>query len=444
MDLKKNDLINWFVEGCKPKELFRIGTEHEKFVYKMENLKPVSYEEPSGIKNILESLVNYGWEEIREESHLIALKKDKQSITLEPGGQLELSGAPLENIHQTCSEVNEHLRQVKLVGKDLNIGFLGVGARLEGKLSSNLWMPKPRYKIMREYMPKVGTKGLEMMADTCTVQVNLDYSSEEDMRRKLKTSFILQPIVTALFSSSPIEKMKISKFISRRAAIWFDVDKDRCGIPKFIFKNNLGFEDWVDYALKVPMYFVRRNGKYINCAGDSFEKFMDGKLDQLPNERPTLLDWEDHLSTIFTEIRLKKFIEFRGADTGPWASLCALPALWVGLLYDDEALNEAESLASSWTPEMYNKAYSEVPIKGMDLIINNNSIKDYAKELIKISKKGLKNRKMLDSSGNDETGYLNQLEEIAYSGKNQAAEMLYIWNNNKDSAIREIYKRYSY
>ena len=444
MTLQKNDLINWFTEGCKPKKLFRIGTEHEKFVYRMDNLQPVSYDESSGIKNILKSLVSYGWEEVNEEGNLIALKKDKQSITLEPGGQLELSGAPLENIHQTCGEVYEHLRQVKLVGKDLNVGFLGVGARLEGKLSPDLWMPKPRYKIMREYMPKVGNHGLEMMADTCTVQVNLDYSSEEDMIRKLKTSFILQPIVTALFASSPIEKMKISKFISRRAAIWFDVDNDRCGTPKFIFENNLGFEAWVDYALKVPMYFVKRNGNYINCAGDSFEKFMDGELKQLPNERPTLLDWEDHLSTIFTEIRLKRFIEFRGADTGPWRSLCALPALWVGLLYDSEALNEAESFANSWTLEMYNKAYSEVPIKGMDLVINNNSIKDYAKELITIAKKGLKNRKIYDSSGNDETGYLNQLEEIVYSGKNQATEMLSIWNDNNKEAINKIYERYSY
>ena len=444
MTLQKNDLINWFTEGCKPKKLFRIGTEHEKFVYRMDNLQPVSYDESSGIKNILKSLVSYGWEEVNEEGNLIALKKDKQSITLEPGGQLELSGAPLENIHQTCSEVYEHLRQVKLVGKDLNVGFLGVGARLEGKLSPDSWMPKPRYKIMREYMPKVGNHGLEMMADTCTVQVNLDYSSEEDMIRKLKTSFILQPIVTALFASSPIEKMKISKFISRRAAIWFDVDNDRCGTPKFIFENNLGFEAWVDYALKVPMYFVKRNGNYINCAGDSFEKFMDGELKQLPNERPTLLDWEDHLSTIFTEIRLKRFIEFRGADTGPWRSLCALPALWVGLLYDSEALNEAESFANSWTLEMYNKAYSEVPIKGMDLVINNNSIKDYAKELITIAKKGLKNRKIYDSSGNDETGYLNQLEEIVYSGKNQATEMLSIWNDNNKEAINKIYERYSY
>ena len=444
MSLQKNDLINWFVEGCKPKKLFRIGTEHEKFVYKIDSLQPVSYNESSGIKNILKSLVSYGWEEINEEGNLIALKKEKQSITLEPGGQLELSGAPLENIHQTCSEVYEHLRQVKLVGEDLNVGFLGVGARLEGRLSSDLWMPKPRYKIMREYMPKVGTLGLEMMADTCTVQVNLDYSSEEDMKRKLKTSFILQPIVTALFASSPIEQMKISKFMSRRAAIWFDVDKDRCGTPKFIFENNLGFEAWVDYALKVPMYFVKRNGRYINCAGGSFEKFMEGELKQLPNERPTLLDWEDHLSTIFTEIRLKKFIEFRGADTGPWGSLCALPALWVGLLYDSEALNEAESFANSWTLEMYNKAYKEVPLKGMDLVINNNSIKDYAKELIAISKKGLKNRKMHDSSGNDETGYLNQLEEIAHSGKNQASEMLSIWNDNNEEGIKKIYEKYSY
>ena len=229
-----------------------------------------------------------------------------------------------------------------------------------------------------------------------------------------------------------------------RAAIWFDVDKDRCGTPKFIFENNLGFEAWVDYALKVPMYFVKRNGRYINCAGGSFEKFMEGELKQLPNERPTLLDWEDHLSTIFTEIRLKKFIEFRGADTGPWGSLCALPALWVGLLYDSEALNEAESFANSWTLEMYNKAYKEVPLKGMDLVINNNSIKDYAKELIAISKKGLKNRKMYDSSGNDETGYLNQLEEIAHSGKNQATEMLSIWNDNNEEGIKKIYEKYSY
>ena len=253
MSLNKTDLIKWFEDGCKPKHLFRIGTEHEKFVYKLDTLKPVSYNEASGIKNILKSLTRFGWQEVNEEGNLIALKKDNQSITLEPGGQLELSGAPLENIHQTCNEVNEHLKQVKAVGDELNVGFLGVGARLEGKLSSDLWMPKPRYKIMRNYMPQVGNLGLEMMADTCTVQVNLDYSSEQDMSRKLKTSFILQPIVTALFASSPIENMKKSEYISRRAAIWFNVDKNRCGTPDFIFNKDLGFESWVDYALNVPM-----------------------------------------------------------------------------------------------------------------------------------------------------------------------------------------------
>ena len=442
MNLKKIDLIKWFEAGCKPKNLFRIGTEHEKFVYKLNSLKPVSYNEPSGIKNILKSLVRFGWVEVSESGNIIALRKDNQSITLEPGGQLELSGAPLENIHQTCSEVNEHLKQVKIIGNELNIGFLGVGARLEGKLASDLWMPKPRYKIMRDYMPLVGNLGLEMMADTCTVQANLDYSSEQDMRRKLKTSFILQPIVTALFASSPIENMKPSKYITRRAAIWFDVDKDRCGTPKFIFDEDLSFESWVDYALKVPMYFIRRNGQYINCAGASFEKFMLGKLEQLSNEKPTILDWEDHLSTIFTEIRLKQYIEFRGADAGPWKSLCALPALWVGLLYDSESLNEAESLAKSWSFDMYKKAYEEVPIKGLDLIINKRSINDHAKDLIAISKRGLKKRNFLDGTGNDESGYLNQLEEITHTGNNQAKKMLSMWNNNEP--LKSIYDHYSY
>ena len=443
MNLKKIDLIKWFEAGCKPKNLFRIGTEHEKFVYKLNTLKPVSYNESSGIKNILKSLVRFGWVEVNEVGNLIALRKDNQSITLEPGGQLELSGAPLENIHQTCSEVNEHLKQVKIIGNELNIGFLGVGARLEGKLSSDLWMPKPRYKIMKDYMPLVGNLGLEMMADTCTVQANLDYSSEQDMRRKLKTSFILQPIVTALFASSPIEKMKPSKYISRRAAIWFDVDKDRCGTPKFIFDEDLSFESWVDYALKIPMYFIRRNGQYINCAGASFEKFMLGKLEQLSNEKPTILDWEDHLSTIFTEIRLKQYIEFRGADAGPWKSLCALPALWVGLLYDSESLNEAESLAKSWSFDMYKKAYEEVPVKGLDLIINKRPINDYAKDLIAISKRGLKKRNFLDGTGNDESGYLNQLEEITHTGNSQAKKMLSMWNNNNEP-LKSIYDHYSY
>ena len=444
MKLNKIDLIKWFEKGCKKKDNFKIGTEHEKFVYKLSNLKPVSYEENSGIKNILLALTRFGWEEVIEGGYLIALKKDKQSITLEPGGQLELSGAPLENIHKTCAEVNDHLNQLKVVGNELDIGYLGIGARIEGQLGKDLWMPKARYDIMKDYMPKVGSLGLEMMADTCTVQVNLDYSSEKDMMRKVKSAFILQPIITALFSSSPFKNMKPSKLLSRRSAIWFDVDKDRCGIPEFIFNKSFGFEDWVDYALNVPMYFAKRNGNYINCAGESFKDFLEGKLSILPNEIATLSDWEDHLSTIFTEVRLKQFIEFRGADTGPWKSLCALPAIWVGLLYDEEALNKTEALANEISFDDYKNMYLKVPFEGLELKVGDKILNDYAKDLISIAKIGLKNRAAIDGAGNDETGYLSYLEKITSSGKSQARDMLDIWHKDNNKFLSNIYKNYSY
>tara|TARA_B100000686_G_scaffold348353_1_gene439203 strand:- start:4823 stop:6157 length:1335 start_codon:yes stop_codon:yes gene_type:complete len=444
MTLSKNDLIDWFEKGSKNEKEYKIGTEHEKFVYKLSNLEPVTYNEKSGIRNILKSLIRFGWKEVIEEGFIIALKKDKQSITLEPGGQLELSGAPLQNIHKTCSEVNDHLDQLKIIGNELKIGFLGIGARIEGKLPNEYWMPKARYNIMKEYMPKVGEFGLEMMADTCTVQVNLDYSSENDMMRKVKSAFILQPIISALFASSSLENMKTSKFLSRRSAIWFDVDKARCGVPEFIFNNNFGFEEWVDYALNVPMYFVRRNGKYINCAGESFKNFMQGNLKSLKNDEASLSDWEDHLSTIFTEVRLKQFIEFRGADAGPWKSLCALPAIWVGMLYNKNALNEIEALANSISRESFIEMYLGGPIEGLSLEINGKKLNDYAKDIISIAKNGLKNRAIKDSAGNDESGYLNQLEEIAFSGKNQAKRMLEIWNEDKENALSKIYKTYSY
>ena len=444
MKLNKIDLIRWFEKGCKKKDNFKIGTEHEKFVYKLSNLKPVSYEENSGIRNILIALTRFGWEEVIEGGYLIALKKDKQSITLEPGGQLELSGAPLENIHKTCAEVNDHLNQLKVIGNELDIGYLGIGARIEGQLEKDLWMPKARYDIMKDYMPKVGSLGLEMMADTCTVQVNLDYSSEKDMMRKVKSAFILQPIITALFSSSPFKNMKPSKLLSRRSAIWFDVDKDRCGIPEFIFNKSFGFEDWVDYALNVPMYFAKRNGNYINCAGESFKDFLEGKLSILPNEIATLSDWEDHLSTIFTEVRLKQFIEFRGADTGPWKSLCALPAIWVGLLYDEEALNKTEALANEISFDDYKNMYLKVPSEGLELKIGDKILNDYAKDLISIAKIGLKNRAAIDGAGNDETGYLSYLEKITSSGKSQARDMLDIWHKDNNKFLSNIYKNYSY
>ncbi len=444
MGLNKKDLIDWFVKGCKSEESFKIGTEHEKFVYKTSNLSPVTYDEESGICNILKSLTRFGWQEVKEGNNLIALKKDEQSITLEPGGQLELSGAPLDNIHKTCREVYEHLEQVKEVGNELNVGFLGIGSRIEGKLANHYWMPKERYKIMKAYMPKVGRLGLDMMADTCTVQVNLDYSSENDMMRKLKIGFLLQPMVTALFASSPFEKMKPSNYISRRSAIWFDVDKDRCGVPEFILNKNFGFEQWVDYALSVPMYFIYRDGKYINCAGESFKDYMSRDSIVLKGYEATIKDWEAHLSTIFTEVRLKQFIEFRGADSGPWKSLCALPALWVGLLYNNDSLDAAEELANSISLDLYEEMYRGVPLSGLDLEIGGRNIKEYAKDMLNIAKIGLRNRSIKDSAGNDETGYLNQLEEVIYTGMNHSKKMLSIWEKDKKNSLETLYKEFSY
>ena len=440
----RRKLIEWFEHGCKSASDFKIGTEHEKFVYIDDTLSPVGYEGETGIKRILQSLAHLGWEEVYEKTNLIALKKNKQSITLEPGGQLELSGAPLSNIHQTCVEVNDHLEQVKIVGKELGVSFLGLGARIDGSLSPELWMPKSRYDIMKAYMPLVGNKGLEMMADTCTVQVNLDYSSEKDMVTKLRAAFTIQPIVTAMFSCSPIENMNKSEYVSRRANIWLDVDSERCGIPKMIFDDGFGFEMWVDFALQIPMYFIRRDNEYLNCTGSTFENFLNGNEVSFKGNKASILDWEDHLSTIFTEVRLKRFLEMRGADAGPWKNLCALPALWVGLLYDQSALGEIESLASEISFEKLKNIYNEVPRYGLDTSINGRTVGDYAKDVLSIAMNGLKKRGIVDAAGNDERGYLKDLYHAVYEGKNPSSRILNIYNEDKIDFKKRIYEEFSY
>jgi len=440
----RNNLIEWFEAGCKHASNYKIGTEHEKFVYIDKDLSPVGYEGERGIKKILQCLTRFGWEEIYEKTNLIALKKNKQSITLEPGGQLELSGAPLSNIHQTCVEVNDHLEQVKTVGKELGVSFLGLGARIDCSLLPELWMPKSRYDIMKKYMPSVGNNGLEMMADTSTVQVNLDYSSEKDMVKKLRVGLTLQPIVTAMFASSPLQNMKKSKYISRRAAIWLDVDPNRCGIPEIVFDDGFGFEMWTDYSLKVPMYFIRRNNDYINCTGGSFESFLKGDLVEAGGNVATIQDWEDHLSTIFTEVRLKQFIEMRGADAGPWKNLCALPALWVGLLYDTSSLGETEALAAEISIEKLKKMYNEVPQFGLSTNINGRTVGEYAKDLLSIAINGLKRRGIVDAAGNDERGYLKDLISEVNEGKSPADKILDIFNKNKTNYMKEIYESFSY
>ncbi|MEM7686122.1 MAG: glutamate--cysteine ligase, partial [Pseudomonadota bacterium] len=338
----RDDLAEYLASGCKPKDDWRIGTEHEKFGYCKDTLKALPYAGERSIKAVLEGLRDrFGWAPLEEGGNIIGLTKNGANVSLEPGGQLELSGAPLETIHETCDEVNSHLAEVKSIADEIGVRFIGLGAAPHWSHEDMPMMPKGRYKLMTRYMGEVGTHGTQMMYRTCTVQVNLDFASEADMVQKLRVALALQPVATALFANSPFFEGKPNGHVSWRSRIWRDLDADRTGMLPWVFEDGMGFERWVDYALDVPMYFVYRDGQYIDALGQSFRDFLDGKLPALPGEVPTLSDWADHLTTIFPEARIKKFIEMRGADGGPWRRLCALPALWVGLLYDQGALDAA-------------------------------------------------------------------------------------------------------
>ncbi|MGB3846785.1 MAG: glutamate--cysteine ligase, partial [Sphingopyxis sp.] len=351
-------------KGEKPKERWRIGTEHEKFVYRTADHRAPSYDEPGGIHDLLMALTRFGWEPVIEGGKVIALAGSDGTVSLEPAGQLELSGAPLENLHQTCAETGRHLKQVKEVGAELGLGFLGLGMWPDKTRAELPVMPKGRYKIMLEHMPRVGSMGLDMMLRTCTIQTNLDYASEADMVQKFRVSLALQPLATALFASSPFTEGKPNGYMSYRSHIWTDTDPARTGMLPFVFEDGFGYERYVDYMLDVPMYFVFRDGKYIDAAGQSFRDFMKGELPALPGELPRLSDWNDHLSTAFPEVRLKSFLEMRGADGGPWNRICALPALWVGLLYDQGALDAAWDLVKGWSIDEQQALRDAVPSEG--------------------------------------------------------------------------------
>ncbi|MBI5165325.1 MAG: glutamate--cysteine ligase, partial [Magnetospirillum sp.] len=348
----KRQLVDYLEEGCKPEPAWRIGTEHEKFAYTQDDARPLPYDGPRSVRAVLDGLIRLGWRPVLEGEQVIALTEPGGgAVSLEPGGQIELSGAPLPSIHDTCAETYLHLKQVKQVAAPLGIGFLGVGFQPKWGRDDTPWMPKGRYAVMRRYMPLRGDQGLDMMLRTCTVQVNLDFASEADMVAKLRLSLALQPVATALFASSPFKDGRPSGLLSTRAAVWADTDPDRTGMMPFAFEPGMGFERYVDWMLDVPMYFVYRDGRYIDAAGQSFRDFIAGRLPALPGEVPTLGDWADHLTTAFPEVRLKRYLEMRGADGGPWRRLCALPALWVGLLYDSIALDGAWQLVREWSAE---------------------------------------------------------------------------------------------
>ncbi|MEQ9814174.1 MAG: glutamate--cysteine ligase [Azospirillaceae bacterium] len=440
----KAQLVEWFEGGCKPREAWRIGTEHEKFAFRLQDHAAPSYDEPSGIKALLEGLCAYGWQPVREGETLIGLKDATgASVSLEPGGQLELSGAPLETIHQTCDEVHEHLRQVRAVDERLGLGMLGLGFHPTARRSQMPWMPKGRYKIMRDYMPKVGSLGLDMMLRTCTIQTNLDVGSEADMVKKFRVSLALQPLATALFANSPFTEGKPNGFLSLRSHIWTDTDAGRTGDLPFVFEDGFGFEAYVDYMLDVPMYFVYRDG-YVDAAGQSFRDFLDGRLPALPGETPTMGDWSDHVTTAFPEVRLKRYMEMRGADGGPWRRICALPALWVGLLYDDGALDAAWDEVKAWTAEDRAHLRAEVPRQALKTEIRGESLQTVARRVLAIARQGLEARARRDGFGDSEAHFLSALEEIAESGITPAEELLRRYEGAWGGDVTPVFREYAY
>jgi len=442
-----DQLAEYLSSGCKPKEDWRIGTEHEKFGYCKDTLKPLPYEGKRSILAVLEGLRDgHGWSPLEEGGKLIGLEKDGANVSLEPGGQLELSGAPLESIHQTCDEVNQHLTDVKDIADKIGVGFIGLGAAPIWSHEQMPVMPKGRYKLMTDYMDRVGTMGKVMMYRTCTVQVNLDFASEADMVQKLRVALALQPVANALFANSPFLDGKPNGVKSTRGLVWRNLDDDRTGMLPFVFEEGFGFERWVQYALDVPMYFVYRDGKYIDALGMSFRDFLQGVLPALPGEMPTLSDWADHLTTAFPEARIKKFMEMRGADGGPWRRLCALPAFWVGLMYDQSSLDAAWDLVKGWDAETREALRVAASEDGLQAQVGGIKMHDLAREVLAISEAGLVARAKPGAGGlvPNETHFLNALKESVESGKVPADELLERYHGDWNGDLSQIYGEYSY
>jgi glutamate--cysteine ligase len=442
-----DQLAEYMESGCKPKSDWRIGTEHEKFGYCKDTLKPLPFDGKRSIVAVLEGLRDrHGWAEVREAGHLIGLEKDGANVSLEPGGALELSGGMLETIHETCDEVNQHLREVKDIADEIGAGFIGLGAAPIWSHEDMPLMPKGRYKLMDAYMDTVGTSGKMMMRRTCTVQVNLDFASEADMVQKMRTAIALQPVATALFANSPFFDGKPNGHKSWRSRIWRHMDAARTGMVPFVFDEGFGFEAWVQYALDVPMYFVYRDGEYINALGMSFRDFMKGELPAMPGQVPTLSDWADHLTTAFPEARVKKYMEMRGADGGPWRRLCALPAFWVGLMYDQTALDAAWDLGKSWDTETREALRVAASVDGLQAEVGGIKMHDLAREAVAISEAGLKARARAGAGGMvpDETHFLNALQDSIDTGKVPADELLDQYNGAWAGDLSKIYAAYSY
>ena len=442
----RDDLVAYLEQGCKPPAAWRIGAEHEKFAFDLKTLRRLPYSgDGPCIRSVLEFLVAEGWSPIQERGVLIgAVDPTGAALSLEPGGQVELSGAPLPTLHDTCAEVNCHLEMMRRAGAEIGAGMIGVGFDPLWRREEVPWMPKQRYAIMRAWMPQRGTLGLDMMLRTCTVQVNLDFESETDMRRKMRVGMALQPLATALFACSPFREGRPNGWLSWRSQCWTDTDLDRCGLLGFALEDGFGFERWVDYALDVPMYFVHRGDDYLNVAGRSFRDFMEGRLPELPGQRPTIADWTDHLSTAFPEVRLKRFLEMRGADAGPWRALCALPAFWTGLLYDRRALDEAEALTAEWTLADLEALRTEGARQGLQATIRRQSLQAVARTALEIARGGLERRDRRNALGHTEAVFLDPLHRIVESGETLAETFLKAYHGPWAGDVTRLYSDYCY
>ncbi len=445
----REDLVGWIAQGEKAKADWQIGTEHEKFVFHTGSLTPVPYDGERSIRALMDALIaRFGWLPIFEGDKIIALKRAEGelagTISLEPGGQFELSGRPVATLHETSEETLDHFYEILNVGEGLGIGFLGLGFSPKWTLAETPHMPKDRYAIMSRYMPKVGTRGLDMMYRTATIQVNLDFSSEADMVKKMRVSLALQPIAAALFASSPFTEGRLNGFKSMRSEVWLDTDAARTGMLPFAFEPGMGYERYVDYALSVPMYFVYRAGRYIDASGASFKDFMDGRLPALPGEHPTLDDWSDHLTTLFPEVRLKRFLEMRGADGGPWQRICALSALWVGLLYDSGALDSAWALVEDWTAEEREALRAAVPRTALATPFRTTTVREIARQVLWIARKGLRERRRINRASQDEQVYLEPLQEVVASGRTLADELIARFEGPWRGDIDHVFEEYAF
>nr|WP_220481037.1 glutamate--cysteine ligase [Lysobacter penaei] len=440
----RDDLLEFIGGEPRPRAAWKIGTEHEKFGFRTDDLRPPSFDGDRGIEAVLKGLVRFGWEEVSENGRVIALTRDGASVSLEPAGQLELSGAPLDNLHQTCHEAATHLRELRTVAEPMGLGFLGMGFQPKWRREDMPWMPKGRYRIMRDYMPKVGSLGLDMMTRTCTVQVNLDVGGEADMVKKFRVSLALQSVATALFADSPFTEGRPNGYLSYRSQIWTDTDADRTGLLDFVFEDGFGYERYVDYLLDVPMYFIYRDGTYIDASGQSFRDFLEGRLPALPGETPLLRDWADHCTTVFPEVRLKKYLEMRGADSGPWNRICALPAFWVGLLYDDTALDAAWDLVKDFSLAELHALRDGVPRHGFRLPFRGGSVLDLARRALEISAHGLRRRDRLGVEARDEVHYLEPLMEFVEAGITPAERKLELFHGAWNGSIDPVFREFAY